>query len=279
MKPSGMWRADSVRALAGRIGRVCVLCLLGLTALPVLAAGENTRPPEVLRIAYTEFPPFTYLNELGQPAGSLIEMTRRVAVEAGYQPELVSLPVNRIYLYLRNGNIDLLVGLSGIPALKNDVLESRVTPSVVLLSAWYTEGTPPLTHFQDFHGKNVIVISGYSYGSLLERLSRFTDVRVTVAPHHRSAIDMLQRGRGDYVLDYRQPVRQVLKDADNGPAVYESEICTRDVAWLFSLARHDAAVLRDAFDRAYRRLAARGEVNPVQFHGPALRLPGIECDD
>lgn len=274
VKPSGMWLEASLRRLAGRIMRVSILCLAGLAGLPVLAAGQEARPPEPVRIAYTEFPPFTYRNELGQPAGSLIELTRRVAVEAGYRPEFVSLPINRIYLYLRNGNIDLWLGLSGIPALKNDVLESQVTPSLVQLSAWYTEGTPPLTHFDDFRGKTVIVINGYSYGSLLEKMSRRLDVRITEAPHHRSAIAMLRRKRGDYLLDYRHPVQQILVDTDSSP-VYESEVRTRYVAWLFSLARPDAVILRDAFDEAYMRLAARGEVEPVQQRGPAFLLPGI----
>lgn len=275
MSASGMRVLDVARALAGRLRLLCAGCLLGLIpALTLAASPDSSRSPDIVRIAYTEFPPFTYLNELGQPAGALIELTRQVAIEAGYRPEFVSLPINRIYLYLRNGTIDLSVGLSGVPTLRNEVLESQVTPSVVQLSAWYTKGTPPLTRFEDFHGKTVIVISGYTYGSLIERLARIPDIRVTEAPHHRSAIDMLLRGRGDYVLDYRQPVRQVLEDTDNGP-VYESEVRTRYVAWLFSLARHDAAVLRDAFDSAYLRLAARGEVEPVQQRGPAFLLPGI----
>lgn len=271
----GMRWPDFARAAGRWLRLLGAGCVLGLA--PVLAAAgtpDFPRGTEIVRIAYTEFPPFTYRNELGQPAGSLIELTRQVAIEAGYRPEFVNLPVSRINLYLRNGKVDLSVGLSGVPVLKNDVLESVITPSVVQLSAWYTEGTPALTHFDDFQGKAVIVISGYTYGGLLEHLSRLPGVRITEAPHHRSAVDMLRRGRGDYVLDYRQPVRQVLEETDSIP-VYESEVRTRDVAWLFSLARRDATRLRNAFDNAYLRLVARGEVVPVMHRGQTFRLPGV----
>lgn len=267
--------SDLALVARGWLLAFCVGWLLAVAPRPVPAGWHETpRPGGVVRIAYAEFPPVTYRDELGQPAGEMIDLTRRVAVEAGYQPEFLFLPVSRIYLYLKNGTVDLWVGLSDIPSLRNDVLESWVSPISVPLSAWYLHGARPLTHFDDFKGKTVIVIGGYTYGGLIDWLSETTGIRVTEAPNHRAAIEMLKRGRGDYVLDYRQPVRQILTQPADG-RIRESEVRTRNAAWLFSLANPQAAVLRDAFDDAYLRLAAKGQVVPVQQPGPAFLLPGI----
>lgn len=246
---------------------------LVLAVMSRFAFGE-TPESRTIRIAYTQFPPIEYQDENGQAAGSLIEMTRKVAREAGYEPEFVLLPISRIYLYLQNGNVDLWPGLTDIPALEGEVLESWVSPLVTQLSAWYLEGTAPLEHFDQLNGKTVIAIGGYTYAGLIQWLSGSDSIRVTEAPNHRAAIDMLRRGRGDYVLDYHDPV-QVLLNTMPDHNVRESKIRERDAAWLFSLAAPRAAILRDAFDDAYLRLVERDEVPPVRIVGPGYAIPGF----
>ncbi|TYC56875.1 transporter substrate-binding domain-containing protein [Marinobacter sp. BW6] len=232
------------------------------------SAGKN------LRIAYVEFPPITYRGENGKAEGSFIEITRKVAREAGFEPEFLYLPVTRAYLYLTNGKIDAWPGVTSIPALDGEVLESWASPLPVQLSAWYLEQTPPVDHFDRLLGKTVIVIGGYTYGGLLSWLESEGSIRVTEAPNHRSALDMLKRGRGDYLLDYRQPVIDTLEmPADS--MVRESEIRSRNLAWLFSLANPRAALLRDAFDDAYIRLAEKGEVPPLRKLNQGFVVPGF----
>ncbi|WP_257900246.1 substrate-binding periplasmic protein [Marinobacter sp. F4206] len=230
--------------------------------------------PKTLRIAYVEFPPMTYRNHAGQPDGEMIDITRKVVEEAGYVPEFIYLPVSRVYLYLSNGQIDLWPGLTDIPSLEGEILESWVSPLAIQLSAWYREGMAPLENFSQLKGKTVIVIGGYTYAGLINWLNRSDDIRITEAPNHRSAIDMLKRNRGDYLLDYRQPVNQVLTYPSDSEVV-ESEVRTRNIAWLFSLASPRAAVLREEFDDAYLRLAAAGDVPPVRTITPGFVIPGF----
>lgn len=239
------------------------------------AQADGSRP--VLRVAYAEFPPIEYQNADGEAAGLFIDLTRRVAEEAGYTPEFIYLPVGRIYLYLKSGTIDVWPGLTGIPSLSQDVLESWVSPIPVQLSAWYVAGTPPPTHLDDLRGKSLIVIGGYTYGGLLERLQSYEDVRITEAPNHRSGIDMLKRKRGDYLLDYRQPVLEILTEPSDR-VMRDTEVRTRNGAWLFSLANPKASILRDEFDDAYLRLAERGEVPPVRTPDIGSYLPGFPED-
>lgn len=218
-----------------------------------------------------------FRNADGEPDGIYIEMTRKVAEEAGYEPEFIHLPVGRIYLYLKNGTVDLWPGLTGIPTLRNDVIESWISPVPVQLSAWYIKGTPPLRHFDGLRDKVVILISGYTYGGLRQQLEAMGDVQVTEAPNHRSGIEMLKRDRGDYLMDYRPPVVDILTDPSDR-LVRESEVRTRNSAWLFSLANPRAAQLREEFDNAYLRLAERGEVPPARQLDRGYFLPGFPQD-
>lgn len=247
----------------------------GVLMMAGFAQADDSRP--VLRVAYAEFPPIEYRNADGEAAGLFIDLTRKVAEEAGYTPDFIYLPIGRVYLYMKNGTIDVWPGLTGIPSLSQDVLESWVSPIPVQLSAWYVTGTPPLSHLDDLKGKNLIVIGSYTYGGLLDRLKSYEDVRITEAPNHRSGIDMLKRKRGDYLLDYRQPVLEILTEPSDR-VLRDSEVRTRNGAWLFSLANPMASILRDEFDDAYLRLAERGEVPPVRMPDTGSYIPGFPED-
>ncbi|WP_431474414.1 transporter substrate-binding domain-containing protein [Marinobacter sp. KM021] len=229
---------------------------------------------KAVRVAYVEFPPITYRTAEGEPAGEFVEITRKVAAEAGYELEFLYLPVARTYLYLRDGTVDLWLGLSATPVLKEAVLESWISPIPVELSAWYRQDTEPLEHMDQLHGSMVILIGGYTYGGLRDWLEDQPDIRITEAPNHRSAVDMLKRKRGDYLLDYRQPVREILTHPSDA-IIRESEVRSRNSAWIFSLASSRAAILREAFDDAYLRLAERGEVPPVRRFEKTFVLPGF----
>ena len=264
---------SAYRCFITRLYWLVLACLLVAGISPQIGADEVEAVPEV-RIAYVEFPPYTYRDAGGEAAGSVIDITRKVVEEAGYRPDFIHLPVSRVYLYLRNGDIDLWPGLSRIPALHGDVLESWASPMPVYLSSWYLQSNPELGHFDQFDGKTVIVISGYTYRGLAAWLERRDQVRVTQAPNHRAGVDMLKRGRGDYLLDYREPVREILQlpgDRD----IRETKVRTRHVAWLFSLANPRAAVLREAFDDAYARLVERGEVPAQNNPDNGFVIPGF----
>ncbi len=243
-----------------------------LAATP--AVGEETTA-KTLRIAYVEFPPITFRNDDGDADGELINITRKVVREAGYLPDFVHLPISRVYLYLKNGQIDVWPGLTNIPTLNGEVLESWVSPMPVQLSVWYhNDRGRPLEHFDQLSGKRVIVVAGYTYAGLIDWLNQAEDIRITEAPNHRAAINMLKRNRGDYVLDYRQPIEQILTEPSDDH-IRQSEVRTRNAAWLFSLALPRATILREEFDDAYLRLVEAGEVPPVRELSPGFVIPGF----
>lgn len=252
--------------------RICAL-LAGLF-LASGALAEAGAASKLLKIAYVDFPPMTYQKADGSPAGTFIEITRKVATEAGYEPEFLYLPISRVYLYLRNGRIDVWPGSANVPALKGEVLETWVSPFASQLSAWYLEGTEPLSHFDQLQGKTVITIAGYTYGGLLYWLEGESSIDVTQAPNYRAALDMLKLGRGQYLFGHRDPVLETLAMSED-EKIRESEIRLRNLTWLFSLANPRAAILREEFDDAYLRLAEQGEVPPIRKFGESFVIPGF----
>ena len=252
--------------------RICAL-LAGLF-LATGALAEAGTASKLLKIAYVDFPPMTYQKADGSPAGTFIEITRKVAIEAGYEPEFLYLPISRVYLYLRNGRIDVWPGSANVPALKGEVLETWVSPFASQLSAWYLEGTEPLSRFDQLQGKTVITIAGYTYGGLLYWLEGESSIDVTQAPNYRAALDMLKLGRGQYLFGHRDPVLETLVMPED-EKIRESEIRLRNLTWLFSLANPRAAILREQFDDAYLRLAEKNEVPPIRKFGESFVIPGF----
>ncbi|CCG97274.1 conserved hypothetical protein; putative exported protein [Marinobacter nauticus ATCC 49840] len=263
------------------LSRACLMALFLVLVFSYLfyptavrASDSEAIVDKTIRVAYVEFPPVTYRDDRGEPAGEFVDITRKVAAEAGYQLEFIYLPVARTYLYLKNGTIDLWMGLTDIPALKDDIFESWISPIPVELSAWYLEGLPPVDHMDRLRNKTVILIGGYTYAGLRDWLTSQPDIQITEAPNHRSGLNMLKRHRGDYLLDYRQPVQETLSRTTDAE-IRESEMRSRNGAWLFSLANPRAAILREAFDDAYLRLAEKGEVPPVRRFQKTYVVPGF----
>lgn len=258
-----------------------LIALMALLSGTVAATTVDTplmmAPRTELTVAYVEFPPLEYITEDGEPAGEFVELTRKVAEEAGYDLKFIYLPISRTYFYLRNGMVDMWMGLTGIPALDGYVLESAVSPISATLSVWSTPQTPPVTRYESFHDKILILISGYTYGGLLYQLEADNDVSLTFAPNHLAALKMLERGRGHYLLDYQLPVREILKQ-EPFEGLREQPVRTRHTSWLFTRNNPDSSALRDAFDQAFRRLVARGEVPPEEGRVPDFSLPGLPVD-
>ena len=120
------------------------------------------------------------------------------------------------------------------PLLVYDTLESWVSPVTLELHAWHLNTTETLKTFDQIRHKRVIVISGYNYGGLMSWMEKQSDIALTEAPDHRAAIDMLKRNRGDYLLDYRQPVQELLL-APGDENIHSTKLSSREGVWVFAL--------------------------------------------
>lgn len=249
------------------------LLLLAWLLSPLTAVGADRS----LTVGYVDFPPYQFRNASGQPDGRFVELTRKVAREAGYDLKFVYLPTARVYYYLESGAIDLWQGFADNPELGDRVLESDTNPLRVAYGVWYLSDTPEPDHFNDLYGQTLITITGYNYAGLATYLSHTDHIRAINTNNHRSALEMLARGRGEYLLDYQEPVLNLLME-EPVRGIRFTPMWVRDAAWLFSTAAEQAPQWRQDFDQAWDRLVIRGEVLPVERAGQTRRMEGLPLE-
>lgn len=169
-------------------------------------ASADSQP--VVTVGYYDFPPIAYTDKQGNPQGSFVELCRTLLTSKGYRVIFKDLPSARLYSNLISGDIDMWLGAPGKPALANHVLESSQYIDEVTLALFYHPDAPAPELPSDLKDKKIILISGYSYW--LPATQWFTDsslnLKTTRTSQHSSAIAMLVRKRGDYLLNYLPPM-------------------------------------------------------------------------
>jgi polar amino acid transport system substrate-binding protein len=245
-----------------RLVLACLIVVLAAMAPTLTFSAKPADQKPVLRTGFVDFPPFKYVDRDGNASGPWIDMTEAVADEAGYKVEWVHLPIARVYLYLRTGRIDFWPGVANIPQIRGSVYESAATPMRVILYAFHQEHVEPPDDLASLQGKPLIMINGYSYLGALRNLA-LNDSDLSYAPGHESALRMLELGRGQYVLDYDEPV-QAVKHLFPGLELTGTPIFQARGAFIVSRANPDTATIVRQFDDAYKRLVESGQLQTLQ---------------
>jgi len=192
---------------------VRIIALIACMASSVVFAQEQE--PElfpVLRAAYVNFPPLTYTDVNGEPAGYYITLTEQAAQRAGYRLTWRELPIGRIFLQLKRGEVDLWPGVGGMPNLQEVSVETTAQIGELTMAAFGFRDVQHTCKFGDLAGSRLILMSGYTYFGTLDFLKDDGQTRFGFAPHHRAGLGMLTRGRGDYFIDYIEPLSTVLAE-------------------------------------------------------------------
>ena len=228
------------------------------SASPAQSASDGSAAP--VQVGFYEFPPYSYSDSQGRPQGAILRLTRRLLEHAGYQAELRSYPSARLYNGLRDGSIQIWPGAPGKPELAEHTLETRTQLGEIVLNLYFRRDTLLPRIPEDLQGRGVIVISGYSYWPQINALLQ--DPLLAIKQHrtttHSSALEMLQRRRADFLLDYQTPVEQARRRLGMSELPY---VQLQRVPLKLIVSRHapGAEALRDALDRAYQELSAAGE--------------------
>lgn len=171
------------------------------------AAGAEAK---VLRVAFDkELPPFTYLDRSGQPRGFNIELMKEIAEENGYELQYVPLEWEDALAYLREGQVDVLLGIKYTSTydLVFDFSESFFTMSEVLLVPKHDSEIYTLNQLRE---KVVAVQRGNVGMDLLNNVRR---VKMLVSFNQRDALENLMRGRADAFIGNRWTAEYLLNEA------------------------------------------------------------------
>ncbi|XQE66510.1 substrate-binding periplasmic protein [Pseudomonas sp. P3C3] len=226
-------------------------------------SGAQAAEPTV-SVGYYEFPPYSWTDDDGKPRGSILALTERLLRHAGYRGHYRSLPGARLYAALRDGSVQLWPGAGGKTELLGHTYEARQTMGEISLALYHRTDTPRPVLPEGLRGRGLIVISGYSYWKPASEL--ITDTTLGISIHrtstHASALAMLLRKRGDYLLDYQAPVEQVRKELGLSPLPY-TILQTMQLRLIASRHAEGSQRLLDDLDSAYAALQAAGE--PLQL--------------
>ena len=226
-------------------------------------AGAQAAEPSV-NVGYYEFPPYSWTDDDGKPRGSILALTDRLLRHAGYRGHYRSLPGARLYAALRDGSVQLWPGAGGKTELAGHTYEARHAMGEFSLALYHRPDTPPPRIPDGLQGRAVIVISGYSYWKSVNDL--LNDPALQISTHrtstHASALAMLLRKRGDYLLDYQAPVEQVRKELGLSALPY-TVLQSMQLRLIASRHAEGSRLLLDELDRAYEELQAAGE--PLQL--------------
>ncbi|MBN2651077.1 MAG: transporter substrate-binding domain-containing protein [Spirochaetales bacterium] len=231
--------------------RSLILVVFIFLSLPSLYSAD------ILKVGMHQYPPYYYYKD-GKFQGSIVETILRVAKQAKLEVEFYMYPTARLYFSLGNGYVDMWPGIRGVESLKGKVYGSDYLVRYIEIQVYYLEGTTPPTSLDELVGVPLIVIEGYTYGGAIDSIkvknSQLTlDVPYYSAPTHLNALKMLLAGRAKYLINFREPMEDVLS-SEKKVRIQSFTIAKLPATWIWTLANPKTKELQRRFDEAYRKL-------------------------
>lgn len=164
----------------------------------------------------------TRRNADGQLKNPLLNLADTLFEQAGIPFKAKPYPAKRLFSYLKEGVIpfSMLVRAS---SLEECCLFSSKPVTSTELRIYRRSQSPMIRTQEDLAGKHVIMIRGYSYGSLGKYLrARENQVQIIDAAGHETAFQLLERNRGNYIIDYQGPAEEMLFDNPIADIAFDS---------------------------------------------------------
>jgi polar amino acid transport system substrate-binding protein len=237
---------------------ITLFVLLCLACVRWSYASDSLAKPRI-QVALMPFPGYSYLDEKRLPAGKSVQLTRRLLDQAGYGYEIRILPPARIWRGLEDGSVHVWPGVLSKPGLEEHTLLTDRDLGLVGINLYARPGAAVPVWPEGIAGKRIILITNYTYTTDL--LRTLHDASLALRFHrgssHAGAVNMLLRGRGDYLLDYRAQVNPIIARLGIEPLPHV-QVAEQPMRFVLSRATGFAEQLKSDLDRAYDELAAQG---------------------
>ncbi|NJB68505.1 polar amino acid transport system substrate-binding protein [Desulfobaculum xiamenense] len=185
--------------------RLCVACLAVVFCAVLPPARDafcstNATAPERLTITIggdLHYPPYEFLDALGEPNGFNVELSRALARVTGINVQIRLGLWQNMREALDKGEIDVLQGISH-SAERAQKIRFSDPYTTVEYSIFAREDSPMAASLADMAGRAVLVEEG---GAMFDMLRRFYP-RISVSPayNHENALRRLAAGHGDFAL-------------------------------------------------------------------------------
>ncbi len=236
------------------MGLIAGLASAQLACAPVLA-GDAASP--TLTVCYPDFPPFSYADPEGRPAGHLMTLFAEMTAITGDRFRPACVPARRLARWMLTGACTVAMVVRSLPGWRTGVLTSP-TPIDRMVLRVYAIGHPPaVARATDLFGRRVIARLGFSYAGLRPLLSDAAN-GVEVVHEARTAVQglrLLEAGRAELLLDYENNIDAVLA---RRPVAGLRSVVLKTVPIYLNISRQapDPAGLMRRLVAAHRRVTA-----------------------
>jgi len=217
---------------------------------------------QTLKIGYVEFPPMTYTDQNGQPAGYIMDIAVKSLEKAGFDWTAVTLPAKRMAKSLATGKIQVWIGLATMPQFKGTTHVGKTVVEQLILRAYTIGDNPPIRKQRDLPGKTLLILRGYSYGGWITFIKNPANrIQYLEFDSHEAAFQRLEklskRIPEIYLLDYKHPSETVLRKRAL-PDIRFSQISTLDMYFVVTRKMDGAKAVLDRIETAFQQLSASG---------------------
>lgn len=190
------------------IFKTLIMCFL---ATIVYSVDVHAKAKAKIEVGFVDFEPFFY-NDNGKVVGSIVEKFELISAEAGYEPSFHVYPMKRLADFTKNGLLDMTILLKVVFDDEDVVASNEMLCEIELRN--YTIGNKELIlKKEDLSGKRIGIFRGFTYGGWIDYIKDpQNNVDYYEVSTHEQLLRMLELGRVDYALDYRNPSEVALKN-------------------------------------------------------------------
>lgn len=159
--------------------------------------------PEI-EVGWVDFEPFFYEKD-SVVTGTVLKKFNKIADKAGYRVRSKVYPMKRLREFTSSGVLDATVLLKVVFEEGEVVASDKMICQIQLRN--YTIGQKGLIKVkEDLKGKRIGIYRGFTYGGWIDYIRNpENNVDYYEVSTHEQLFKMLELGRVDYVLDYRNP--------------------------------------------------------------------------
>jgi polar amino acid transport system substrate-binding protein/glutamate/aspartate transport system substrate-binding protein len=262
-----------------------------ITAGPTLADGTPTstldgiRQDKIIRLAYREdAPPFSYKDNLGEPAGYMADLCKAIAGKLTEQLNLPSLSVIYVpvaavdrFEAIQQRKADLLCEPTSVTLSRRELVDFSIATFADGASFMTrTDGPQDMHDLQALAGRKVGVLAGTTTEQALRNSLRDVGIVAEVIPAktHAEGLAMLDDAEISVYFGDRSILAYLIKDSKATEKLALADKYLTVEPYALALPRGDEE-FRLAVDRALSRIYRSGQIDSIFDHAFGGRVkPG-----
>lgn len=225
----------------------------------------------VLKIAYREdIPPFSSLDEDGNPRGFSIDICTRIVASIGQQasiptlqPEFVRVTAASRLLAVANGRVQLECGNTTNTLSRQEIVDFS-NLFYVSGASFMTTSDVTVNKVSDLQGRRIGVVENTTTLTVLQSQIRNTgvDAKLEVVSNHNDALKLLERGKVDLVAADRATLLGLGFTSEKLQVLRLTPVMLSFEPYAFPLPRNDAD-FRLMVNRALSEIYLSGQIGEL----------------